>query len=433
MRQQRKTSKAQVLLILISLAFQVVQPLVCAASKQKEPLERKKIRQMKGDWVVSGIEKVSHSHIRLNGNLILKRDARLELEHCTLEIIGSGSREHLVDWQGGTLITRNTAIGGYVRKDGVPIHTVFHLYDGRWEAIDTIVQYAYGVSFNDKAEGILRGTRMNAGPRPDAIIASGKADIELTDSTFPIALGIYCLKGGSTTLDLPVRKPVTALFDSTNTPGVEYRMRLTRHIVPDQWFVFLRRIEMQRPPCKVILRDCPRVLVSLLGHNLQGQVNLSGDLKEPLKLGNLTLSKTEKPVGISMYCLYCTGGKTDLSVHGPAIIAELMHWGGKLKMKGTPGKNDLTLLCTTLEAKGSAKIHLENVHMGRPLTWTEQETMGEANVADNAILTGNHISTNRVVLHTRDKGQITLKNIKELGPIVKRLEGGSIRVNLAND
>lgn len=417
----------------MALALSIVGPEIRAESQQRSAPNQPKLRQIEGNWVVSGIEKVSSQHIRLNGNLILERNARLELEDCTLEIVGSGSREHLVDWRGGTLVTRDTKIGGYVREDGVPIHTVFHLFDGRWDAIDTVVQYAYGVSFNNETKGILRGTRMDAGPRPDAIIASGKADIELTDSTFPIALGIYCLAGGSTTLDLPIREQVTATFDNSNTPGVEYRMKLTRHTVPDQWFVFLRRIEMERPPCKVILRDCPRVLVSLLGHNLQGEVNLSGDLAKPLKLGNLTLSNTEKPVGISMYCLYCTGDKTDLTVHGPAIIAELMHWGGKLNMQGTPGKNDLTLLCTTLEAKGSAQMRLENVHLGRPLTWTEQETMGEANVGENAILTGSEISVNRVVLHTRDKGSISLEGVRELGPIVKRLEGGAIEMSFADN
>jgi hypothetical protein len=384
------------------------------------------ISKRKGDWIVIGNEKVTGQHILLDGNLVIKKAARLELQGCTLEIIGKGSREHFVDWQGGTLVTKNVTIGGYVRPDGVPIHTVFHLYDGLWEAEDTIVQYAYGVSFHAETRGILRGIRMNAGPRPDAIIASGKADIELTDSSFPLALGVYCNKGGHAQLNLPIKKPVTTIFDGTNTPGVEYTMKLTRHIVPDMWFLFLRRMSMNMPQCTITIQHCPKVLVSLLGHNLNGQVRLSKDLSTLLKLGSTTLCKADEPVGISMYSVYCSGDKTDLTVKGPAIIAELMQWGGQLAIQGSPGKNDLMLLCTTLELKGSAKMNLQNVHLGRPLTWSDQENIGEANVGNNALLQGTDISINRVVLHTRDMGRINLDNVEELGDMIIRKEGGSI-------
>ncbi|MBN2270174.1 MAG: hypothetical protein JXN61_06145, partial [Sedimentisphaerales bacterium] len=250
MRRQRPASGPHIHLILIPILILGAGAKLLAKTEsasdspdQVTPPERSHLHRQDGDWVVSGIRwSISNKHIRLNGNLILERNALLELENCTIEIIGSGSREHLVDWRGGTLITRNTTIGGYVRDDGVPIHTVFNLHDGRWDAFDTVIQYSYGVTFNDNTKGILRGTRITPGPRPDAIIASGKADIELVDSTFPIALGIYCLAGGSTTLDLPVRRPLTVVFDAENTPGAEYSMKLTRHTVPDQWFVFLRRI-----------------------------------------------------------------------------------------------------------------------------------------------------------------------------------------------
>jgi hypothetical protein len=74
-----------------------------------------------GDWTVTRVETVSDRHIRLDGNLILERDAVLTLENCTLEIIGSGSRDHLVDWRGGKLVTRNTTIGGAIREEGGPV------------------------------------------------------------------------------------------------------------------------------------------------------------------------------------------------------------------------------------------------------------------------------------------------------------------------
>jgi hypothetical protein len=154
-------------------------------------------RHITGDWTVSGLESLRGEHIRLDGSLILPQEARLILQDCTLEIVGDYSRHHSVEWKGGTLVTKNCTVGGFVNDSGTPIHTVFHLYEGLWEATDTVVHYSYGISFHwSKGKGILRGTRLKAGPRPDAIILSGEAEVTLVDSQFPIGLGVYVNKGG---------------------------------------------------------------------------------------------------------------------------------------------------------------------------------------------------------------------------------------------
>jgi hypothetical protein len=382
------------------------------------------------DWVVTNSATVRNRHIVLDGNLVLERGGVLELDNCTLEIVGKGSREHLVDWRGGRLVTRNTVIGGKV-VDGVPIHTVFHIYDGEWDAIDTTVQYAYGFSFHAETRGVLRATRLRAGPRPDAVIASGKADITLVDSTFPLALGVYTNKGGKAVLDLPVGEPIDRVFDHTNMPGVEYTVRLTRHVVPHQWFVFLRRIEMNKPPCEVVLRNCPRVIVSLLGWNVQGEVQLSEDLAEPIRLANVTLRKADKPVGVSMWCVYFSGKKLDLTVRGPGRIAELMHRGGRMRLEGGTGRHDLVIGCTTLEMSNDARMELENVYLGRPLTWTKVAAMGEVNVGGQARMEGRNVGINRVVFHTRESGEVALREVYEQGPKRIRQEGGPVRITPA--
>lgn len=428
MRRQHQPRLALLWNVILVAASVAAEPNAPPSEQTKKAESPSETVQKKSDWTISTHVVVRGQHIVLDGNLILERDGVLELDDCTLEIVGRASREHLVDWRGGRLITRNTVIGGAVR-DGVPIHTVFHVYDGQWEAYDTTIQYAYGVSFHAETRGVLRGERVRAGPRPDAIIASGKADITLVDSTFPMALGIYTNAGGKTTLDLPVGKPVDAVYDGANLPGVEYRLSLTRHVVPYQWFVFLRRITMHRPPCEIVLRDCPRVLASVLGWNVQGELRLSNTLEQPLRIGNVTLRKADRPVAISMWSIYFGGDETDLTVHGPTRVAELMHRGGKMRFIGTPGEHDLVLGCTTLEMSGNAKMSLENVHLGRPLSWTSVKAMGEVNVEGDAVLTGKNVSVNRVVLHTRDNGQIDLHGVMEEGRIVSRQEGGSIRVN----
>ena len=107
-----------------------------------------KPRQITGDWTVDGHDTIRGEHIRLDGSLILPQGAKLVMEECTLEIVGDYSRHHSVEWKGGTLVTRNCTVGGFVDASGTPIHTMFHLYDGLWEATDTVVQYSYGISFH---------------------------------------------------------------------------------------------------------------------------------------------------------------------------------------------------------------------------------------------------------------------------------------------
>ena len=206
--------------------------MLCGATFSAELVERS------GDWNVVGNETVKGKHILLDGSLILPTGAKLTLEDCTLEIVGEYSRQHSVEWRGGTLVTKNCTIGGFVDSSGMAVHTVFHLYEGCWEATDTTVSYSYGISFHwEKGKGVLRGRGLKAGPRPDAIILSGEADVELVDSDFPIGLGVYCNKGGTTSLNLTPSESVTATFDRESLlPGVNWRLDLKDTRV-ERWFL----------------------------------------------------------------------------------------------------------------------------------------------------------------------------------------------------
>jgi hypothetical protein len=387
--------------------------------------------EVDGDWRVNGEESRRGEHIRLNGNLVLPAGSRLTLEDCSLEILGRHSREHVVDWQGGTLVTRNCTLGGFVNENGVAIHTVFHLYDGNWEAVDTVVQYSYGISFHwARGHGVLRGTRLKAGPRPDAIILSGEADVRLIDCQFPIGLGLYVDQGGSTTLDLSANEPVTAKYDAANLlPAVKWRLQLQNTIV-DRWFVFVRNMGGYHPPAEITLRRTRNPIVSLLGHNLQGRVTLTNDLAKPLQLGNVTLKRAEEPVNIAMWALYFSGDETDVSVNGRSHICELMHRGGQLQIAGSRGSDDLSVGCTTLELSGNAQMQLQNVHLGRPLAWKSEASLGEANVAGTARLTGDNLSVRNVRFRTRDDGQVTLTNVRQHGTVEQQIDGGGVQIEV---
>jgi hypothetical protein len=388
-------------------------------------------KHVSGDWTVGGQEMIRGKHIRLDGSLILPQGADLTLEDCKLEIVGDYSREHSVEWQGGSLVTNNSTVGGFINDSGTPIHTVFHLYDGLWEATDTIVQYSYGISFHwAQGKGVLRGTRLHAGPRPDAIILSGEADVTLVDSQFPIGLGLYVNKGGSATIDLTPEQAITATYDRTSLlPGVNWRLTMTRTHVP-RWFLFVRQIGGWHPPAEIKLSGSKDLIVSLLGHNLEGEIGLSNDLAQPLRVANVTLSTTAgQPAGISMYALYFSGNDTDITITGESHICELMHRGGKLRVSGRRGGRGLSIGCTTLELSGAAQMDVRHVHLGRPLTWQDEDSIGEANVTGQAVLTGRDISVKNVRFRTEDKGSVDLRNVQAYGRIEAREDGGRVRVD----
>ncbi len=344
--------------------------------------------------------------------------------------MGDYSRQHNVTWSGGTLVTNDSTVGGFVNDAGTPIHTAFHLYDGLWEAIDTTVAYSYGISFHrSEGRGILRGTRLLAGPRPDAIILSGEADVELVDSTFPIGLGLYVDQGGSAVLDLLPNDDISATFDrSTLLPGVKWRLALKNCNV-ERWFLFVRQIGGWQPPAEITLASSRNLIVSLLGHNLKGDVTLSRELKDPLRIGNETLKTLGAPADISMFALYLSGEENDLTVRGKSHICELMmHTGGKLRVLGTADENDLSLGCTTLDLKGPAQLEVEHVHLGRPLNWQGENEVGEVNVSDQARFSGKQVSVRDVRFRTEQAGRVELSDVLQYGKLEKVEQGGPIRV-----
>ena len=332
-----------------------------------------------------------------------------------------------MEWQGGTLITRKSTIGGYLNDSGTAVHTVFHLYDGLWEATDTTVQYSYGISFHwNEGRGILRGTRLVAGPRPDAIILSGEADVTLVDCEFPIGLGLYVDKGGQTQLDLRPNQAITKTYDRSNLlPGVKWRLEMHNTRV-DRWFVFVRNIGMHHEPAEITLSHSKELIVSLLGHNLTGNIVLSNDLLDPLCIGNVVLKTAGGAAGISMYALYFSGEKNDISVTGKTHICELMHRGGKLSISGTPEKHQISIGCTTLELSGEAEMEVRHVHMGRPLSWQSEANIGEATIADEAQLTGHDITVRNVRFRTTGRGKVSLTKVEQHEQLQTQEEGGEI-------
>jgi hypothetical protein len=134
-----------------------------------------------------------------------------------------------------------------------------------------------------------------------------------------------------------------------------------------------------------------------------------------------------------MWSLYGGGPKYNLTVHGrDTRIAEFMHRGGTVRLRGRPGTRDFNLGCTTLEMSGDAHLDVQDVHLGRPTHWSPSQAMGEANVAGNARLTGRNLSVHRVVFRTRDSGQVELTGVDQASMFEVREEGGPVNVTIAS-
>jgi hypothetical protein len=275
---------------------------------------------------------------------------------------------------------------------------------------------------------------LNAGPRPDAIILSGEADVTLVDSQFPIGLGAYVDQGGSTTLDLTPGRAVTATYDRASLlPGVDWRLSMTNTRVP-RWFLFVRQIGSSHPPADIMLSGSKDLIVSLLGHNLRGSVALTDDLARPLEIGNVTLKTGREPADVAMYALYLSGRENDLTVSGKTHVCELMmHTGGRLRIVGTPGENDLSIGCTTLDLGGEARLDLQHVHLGRPLAWQGGNEMGEANVTGSARLTGRDVSVRNVRFRTEENGTVDLRNVARDGKIETIGDRNSLEIDARDD
>jgi hypothetical protein len=324
-------------------------------------------------------------------------------------------------------------------RNGVAQQANFHLNDGLWTAEDTTVQYTYGITFSHETVGRLRATRLKRGPNPDSIIMAGKGDVELSDSTYMIALNLP-MRGGEATLDLPNGVPITRTFDGSNLTGVDFQLKLKDVTVPDFWFVFFREVSMQGPPTEITLRSCRKILPSIMGTDLTGEFALTRGLEQPLRIGNLTLRRAgNSPVDVFTMGIYLSGKKNNLVIKGPIVICELMMFnGGQVTLKGTENTYDAACTATTLDLHGSAKVELIDARLGRPLQYgplrkgdTHAAVIGQVTVGDQAQLVGQNVSLGRLRLITRTNGFMRFDLYTATEAIDKTPDGGKIEFGTA--
>jgi len=291
-------------------------------------------------------------------------------------MLNTYSRQFSLYWEGGALVTDHVLLGGTKDEKGIR-HSNFELTDGRWDALDTQVRYSYGICFSHdpKHLGVLRGTRLMWGESSDAIIMNGQADVKLIDSDFSVALHLRAT-GGTARFVMPVREPLNIVYDASNIPGARYRLELVDTQVLF-WFLFAGGVSMDAPATTVLLEDCPSLILSIMGRDLQGTWQLPAARTQPIlfepdvTVGNVTF-RTSKPSRIPCWGLYLQGGKTDVTLKGPTAICELMLWDGKVALEGgTPSARDARCSLTTVEVgnrddrEGKAELIVRDAELGR--------------------------------------------------------------------
>ncbi len=212
------------------------------------------------------------ANYQIHGNVIFHEGGQLVVEHATVSLMCTYTREFRYQWEGGRLVTRNVTIGG-AKKEGIVYQTNFEIQDGTWESEDTTIQYSSGVCMGWTGHRVkFHATRLKPGPDPDSIImSSAPADVMLKDSEFNISLAVSASDGGQGRLDLPVDEPITRVFDGSNVPGVKYRLELINTKVA-LWWVFFSGIQRGGPHTEIVLGHCPRLIPSILAYDLQGRL-----------------------------------------------------------------------------------------------------------------------------------------------------------------
>ena len=388
----------------------------------------------------------------IHGNVIFHEGGELIVEHATVSLMCTYTREFRYQWEGGTLVTRDATIGG-AKKDGVVYQTYFEIQSGAWESEDTTIQYSSGVCMGWIGQRVkFHATRLKAGPDPDSIImSSAPADVVLKDSQFNISLAVSASDGGQGRLELPVDEPITRVFDESNVPGVKYRLELINTKVA-LWWVFFSGIQRDGPRTEIVLGHCPRLIPSILAQDLQGPLELPApwpakpEATTDLTIGNLTLKTVGQAVSTWCWGLYLSGEQTDVTLQGPTSICELFLSEGKLVLEGDAGTYNALNSCTTVEvgrrnvmgvspgekAKSDTRpkpveLVMRNVALGRFMPG--DVIVGQITAHTDGRIRIEHARCANLKLMTKGNGTIIMQDIDRRGELEPIDAGGAITID----
>lgn len=402
-------------------------------------LPAQKLIQHDGDVRIAAPTVWKDAHYRIRGNLYLDPGGTLELENCTIELMCEYSRQFEIRWRGGSLVSRKSTLGGTV-KDGI-IHTInFEVAHGNWTATDTTIRHTSGILLGSADKPArFEATRLIQGPQPDSLIMNGTGQAILRDSTYNISLTADVKEGGTGLFDLPTKEVLNRTFDTSNVPGAAWRLQLHNTTVP-LWFLFVNSVSMHGPPAEIRLVRCSSLIPSIMGGNLRGEMRLPAPWPHPgarpdervLRTGNVTWRATGSDVSVACWGVYLWGDKTDLTLSGQTLIAELMLYEGRCALVGTAGTFEAATFATTIEVgrdepASRAELTLRHTKIGR--FDKTASIKGQITAHGNSRVEIRDALCADLVLVTRGKGEISATNLNRQGRIISLQQGGPIRVD----
>ena len=123
---------------------------------------------------------------------------------------------------------------------------------------------------------------------------------------------------------------------------------------------------------------------------------------------------------------YLTGEKTDVLVSGRTRLNEVMIWGGKMQIVGTPGTHDVVSSCTSFDVHHQAELKISNARLGIPAEWRNWKGRGQITVSEEARLIADHCNLHKIQLLTNDRGSMTFAASTPAEEVVLQQRGGPI-------
>jgi hypothetical protein len=169
-----------------------------------------------------------------------------------------------------------------------------------------------------------------------------------------------------------------------------------------------------------------KVIPGIMGHNLVGSMPFAVNLEQPFRAARVTMRRAVDTLKVDSMSYYLTGEKTDVVVPGPTCLNEVMVWGGRMRIVGTPGTHDIVSSCTSFDLENDAEMLISNARLGIPAEWREWKGRGQITVNDNARLVADHCDLHKIQLITNDQGRMTFTASTPAEEVVLQQHGGPI-------
>lgn len=324
-----------------------------------------------------GVLIFDRAHIEVVGDIILRRGGVLRLVDSDLEVFSRvRSREFNVFWEGGTLYTERSRIGGRLIGNFL---TNFFLRDGVWICNSTVVHHSGGILVGehqlppDRQGGALIADGLFPGLSADNVRVNGRCEVVLKNSAFGVGIRLFDTgAAGSVILDAENQVPLDVVFGDANfhagvipggigdIPNSLWRLELDNTVVP-RWSYQLFDVNPTAANRSYEIRNANGVEIGIHSEDLVGEPVLTGPWSSfypppavlpglpsdvnpgyhpippgcGVSIGNVSIeAPATQPLPVTSWGLYLGGNAGDFAVRGPSMIVEIQVRNSRLLVDG---------------------------------------------------------------------------------------------------